>query len=325
MVAKAAAALGRGERLDHPILDQPGWWRRPGRTYARRKYETLGVNSHQGSRPLLITGATGTLGQAFARICSHRGLPFVLTSRAELDICDEGSISHAIDKHRPWAIINAAGFVRASEAEEMADECFRANVTGPELLAKACKLHGLPFVTFSSDLVFDGKLGRSYVERDEPAPACTYGRSKAEAEARLLKLDADALIVRSSAFFGPWDRYNFLSDTIERLKRGEDVVASEKIFVSPTYVPDLVHASLDLLLDGEKGIWHLTNQGAVSWHELALEVADMARVGAGRIRAAEDDETVDTSLTSKRGLLLRPLPQALSEFAAQSESLRKLA
>jgi dTDP-4-dehydrorhamnose reductase len=325
MVAKAAAALGRGEKLDHPILDQPGWWHRPGRTYARRKYQTLGVNSHEGSRPLLITGATGTLGQAFARICSHRGLPYVLTSRAELDICDQGSIEAAIDRYRPWALINAAGFVRTQEAEEMADECFRANVTGPELLAKACKLHGLPFVTFSSDRVFDGKLGRSYVEPDAPAPACAYGRSKAEGDARLLKLDGDALIVRSSAFFGPWDRYNFLSNTIERLERGEDIVASEKIFVSPTYVPDLVHASLDLLLDGEKGIWHLTNQGAVSWHDLALEVADMARVGAGRIRAAEDDETVDTSLTSKRGLLLRPLNQALSEFAAQSESLRKRA
>jgi len=325
LVAKAAAALGRGEKLDHPILDQPGWWHRPGRTYSRRKYETLGVNSHRGSRPLLITGATGTLGQAFARICSHRGLPFVLTSRNELDICDEASIDRAIARYRPWAVINAAGFVRASEAEKMVDECFRANVTGPELLARACKLRGVPFVTFSSDLVFDGKLGRSYVEPDEPAPSCAYGRSKAEAEARLLKLDADALIVRSSAFFGPWDRYNFLSDTIERLRRGEEVVASENIFVSPTYVPDLVHASLDLLLDGEKGIWHLTNQGAVSWHELALEVADMARVGSGQIRVAEDDETVDTSLTSKRGLLLRPLPQALSEFAAHSESLRKLA
>jgi dTDP-4-dehydrorhamnose reductase len=325
LVAKAAAALGRGERLDHPILDQPGWWHRPGRTYARRKYETLGVNSHHGLRPLLITGATGTLGQAFARICSHRGLPHVMTSRAELDICDEASISEALDKYRPWAVINAAGFVRTDEAEHLADECFRANVTGPELLAKACKLHGLPFVTFSSDLVFDGKLGRSYVEPDQPAPACAYGRSKAEAEARLLKLDADALIIRSSAFFGPWDRYNFLSETIERLKRGEEVVASEKTFVSPTYIPDLVHASLDLLLDGEKGIWHLTNQGAVSWHELALEVADMARVGSGRIRAAEDEEKVDTSLTSKRGLLLRPLPQALTDFAAQSESLRTLA
>jgi dTDP-4-dehydrorhamnose reductase len=192
------------------------------------------------------------------------------------------------------------------------------------LLAKACAMHGIPLVTFSSDLVFDGKLGRSYVEPDQPAPANAYGRSKAEAETRLLAIDADALIIRTSAFFGPWDRYNFLYDSIERLKRGEDVVACDKTIVSPTYVPDLVHAALDLLLDEEKGIWHLTNQGAVSWHDLAREAADMAKVDAGRVQVAESTEPADTSLTSSRGLLLRPLDQALGDFVEHSETLREL-
>jgi dTDP-4-dehydrorhamnose reductase len=185
-------------------------------------------------------------------------------------------------------------------------------------------MHGIPLATFSSDLVFDGKLGRSYVEPDQPAPANAYGRSKAEAEARLLAIDADALIIRTSAFFGPWDRYNFLYDSIERLKRGEDVVACDKTIVSPTYVPDLVHATLDLLLDEETGIWHLTNQGAVSWHDLARQAADMARVDAGRVLVAESAEPADTSLTSSRGLLLRPLDQALGDFARHSETLREL-
>ena len=111
-------------------------------------------------------------------------------------------------------------------------------------------------------------------------------RSASTAGARLRRrracsqIDADALIVRTSAFFGPWDRYNFLFNTVERLRRGEDVFASGKSIVSPTYVPDLVHATLDLLLDEEKGIWHLTNQGAISWHELACQVADHAKLDA---------------------------------------------
>ncbi|HXH52166.1 MAG TPA: family 1 glycosylhydrolase [Sphingomicrobium sp.] len=314
LVAKAAAKLGRGEKFDHPLLDLPGWWKRPGRCHARRRFDMLPRDCSR-ARPILITGATGTLGRAFSKICAHRGLAHVLTSRGELDICDEASIAAALERHKPWAVINTAGFVRTWEAEARKDECFRANVTGPELLAKACKVHGIPFVTFSSDLVFDGQLGRSYIEPDRPAPACAYGRSKAEAEARLLASDADALIIRTSAFFGPWDRHNFLFNTIERLKRGEDVVASDRTIVSPTYVPDLVQATLDLLLDEERGLWHLTNQGAVSWHELACEVADRAKLGRNRIRAAEDDEKTDTSLTSSRGLLLRPLDQAIGEFA----------
>ena len=47
--------------------------------------------------------------------------------------------------------------------------------------------------------------------------------------------------------------------------------------VSPTYVPDLVHANLDLLLDDARGIWHLANPGAVTWSELALIAARHGR------------------------------------------------
>nr|MDQ4088682.1 family 1 glycosylhydrolase [Pseudomonadota bacterium] len=121
LVAKAAAALGRGEAFDHPLLDLPGWWRRPGRCHARPRFEMLPRDcSH--ARSILITGATGTLGKAFSRICAHRGLAHVVTSRAELDICDEASIAAALDRYKPWAVINTAGFVRTWEAEQKVDE-----------------------------------------------------------------------------------------------------------------------------------------------------------------------------------------------------------
>ena len=102
------------------------------------------------------------------------------------------------------------------------------------------------------------------------------------------------------------------------------MVASDRTVISPTYVPDLVQAALDLLLDEEKGIWHLTNQGAVSWHQLACEVADAAKANRSLIRAEDGADEVDTSLTSKRGLLLRPLDAAISEFVGSSEALRQL-
>ena len=323
LLAKAAKKLGSGERFEHPLLDLPGWWKRPGRTLARRRFETLPRRAAH-ARPILVTGATGTLGQAFSRMCAHRGLAHVLTSRADLDITDEASIAAALERYKPWAVINAAGFVRTWEADEKFDECLAINAAGPEMLGRASKAAGIPLVTFSSDLVFDGKLGRPYVEPDETAPACAYGKSKAEAEERLMAIDAGALIIRTSAFFGPWDRYNFLFDTLEKLKRGEEVVASDRTMVSPTYVPDLVHATLDLLLDGESGIWHLTNQGAISWHEMALRVADRARLDTRRILRDDGAESSDTSLSSQRGLMLRPLDAALDDFAENSEAFRRL-
>jgi dTDP-4-dehydrorhamnose reductase len=317
MVARAAASLAKGQLLQHPAVTGKPWWKRPERFY-------IGGQACDpqrfGKQPLLMTGATGTLGQAFGRICTVRGLRHVVTDRAALDITDAASIEAGLDRLKPWAVINTAGFVRVPEAEHQPDDCFRINTTGPELLAAACHKRGIPFVTFSSDLVFDGQLGRAYLEPDPTSPTSVYGRSKADAEHRVMTIDPHALIVRTSAFFGPWDRFNFLHDTIGRLHRGEEVHASDNSVVSPTYVPDLVHATLDLLLDGEQGIWHLANEGSVSWHGLARDIADRAGVSARKIvdsAGAKADNTLGTS----RGQLLRPLEAALSDFMLHSETL----
>ena len=318
ILAKAARKIADGGQFDHPVLDLPGWWKRPGRTLARPRYNLLPKDAHKRARVLLISGATGTLGQAFGRICSHRGLAHVLTSRAELDITDEGSIAAAVERYRPWAIINAAGFVRTWDADREYDVCLAANALGPELLARASKAAGIPLVTFSSDLVFDGALGRPYAEGDNINPSCAYGRSKAEGEARLLAIRADSLVIRTSAFFSPWDRHNFLAKTAAKLRRGQEVLVSDRSIVSPTYVPDLVHAALDLLIDGETGIWHLTNQGSISWYDLASEVAARTHAPPTQIRIDPSATPADTSLTSERGLLLRPLESALQDCFEQT-------
>jgi dTDP-4-dehydrorhamnose reductase len=313
-VAQAAKAYAAGEDFDHPVLDSPGWWRRP-----RRLYPWSGNCQpfDWGGRKLLIAGATGTLGNAFARICEERALPFCLTARDELDLADSASVAAAIARHAPWAVINAAGFVRVADAELERDACMAANADGAETLAKACAAAGIPLVAFSSDLVFDGRLGRRYHEGDETAPTCVYGLSKAEAERRVLAAGGRPLVVRTSAFFGPWDRYNFAWHVVDSLARGETVKACSRTSISPTWVPDLCHVVLDLLIDGETGLWHLANDGEVSWYEFARRVAE--RTGLDQDLVVRDDAAEETStvLASRRGVLLRSFESALDEFCAQ--------
>jgi dTDP-4-dehydrorhamnose reductase len=264
-------------------------------------------------RKLLVTGATGTLGRAFAERCEHRGLPFCLSGRDELDVTDPRSIAEAIARHEPWAVINAAGFVRPADAEHDSEACFAANSLGAEQLARACAERGLPLVAFSSDLVFDGRPGALRVESDAPFAASVYGRSKAEAEQRLREAWERALIVRTSAFFGPWDQANFAWRVLAALRRGEPVRASRSGLVSPTYVPDLCTAVLDLLIDGETGIWHLANQYALSWHDFAARIA----AGAGYDPAMVlpiGEPAANSPLASERGMLLPPLDQAIERF-----------
>ncbi len=317
-LAKAAADLARRGAFDHPVLSQPGWWRRGGRFYASS--QSPGDRS-AGQRPrLVITGATGTLGRALSRICTLRGLDHLLLSRADMDIADRKLVERKLADARPWAVINAAGYVNVGRANDERDRCMRENADGPENLAIACRVLGIPFVTFSSDLVFDGSLGRPYREPDSTSPKCVYGLSKAVSEQKVLEAHADALIIRTSAFFGPWDRFNFAYQVLADLDRNETIFVSDKVTVTPTYVPDLAHAMLDLLIDGETGVWHLANAGGCSWRDFAERLADQAGLQK-RLIAIADDEPRDTSLMSARGLLMPSLDDSVGRFFQESETL----
>jgi dTDP-4-dehydrorhamnose reductase len=325
-LAQLAAQLGREGRpslKDHPVLTGPGWWQRD----LRLAYPCHGDIQGQPvcGQPLLIAGATGTLGQAYARLCEARGLPYHLLSRQEMDIADPASVDAALARWQPWAVVNAAGFVRVDAAEQEPRH-WRENVVGAQVLAAACDRAGVRLLAFSSDLVFDGEATRPYLESDLPRPLNAYGRSKLEAERHLLALAPRALVVRTAAFFGPWDRHNFLTLALDALRRGECVMAPHDQWVSPTYVPDLVHATLDLLVDGERGLWHLANRGAVSWWQWARLAAQAAGLDPGRVQAS--DVTACTvravrprfsALASERGQLMPPLEDSLRRYLREHQ------
>ena len=92
------------------------------------------------------------------------------------------------------------------------------------------------------------------------------------------------------------------------------VRACPDTFVSPTFVPDLCHATLDLLIDGETGVWHLANQGRLSWYDFATRVAEGAGFDPALIEAMPAPEPALTALDSARGPMLRPFDHALDEY-----------
>ncbi len=333
--------LATGNEHDHPLLDVPGWWRRPQRLLYPPVDCNVGLDHDQSQklsdsttssriptspRPLAIIGARGTLGKAFARLCDIRGIPYHLLTRQEMDITNPASVDAALSQLNPWAVVNAAGYVRVDDAEREPDICLRVNAEGPAILAAACADRGVALLTFSSDLVFDGAVATPYVESNAVAPLNVYGRSKAEAEARVLKAHPSSLVIRTSAFFGPWDEYNFVTIALRQLAAGHTFIAADDSIVSPTYVPDLVNASLDVLIDGEYGLWHLANNSAIAWAELARLAASMGGVDASRVEARPTKELglaaarpTYSVLGSERGLLLPSLDNAISRYFTERE------
>ena len=334
-LARMLADLSAGREHERPLLATPGWWRRltrliyppvrrsPQPSSNERKRVSMSAGT---SRPILITGGSGTLGRAFARLCDTRGLSFQLLTRQQLDIADAASIESALEEFEPWALVNAAGYVRVDDAEREPELCFRENTKGPETLARICARRAVKLATFSSDLVFDGQQQRPYVESDRVAPLNVYGQSKAEAEARVLEAHPASLVLRTSAFFGPWDEYNFVTAALRTLSAGQRFVAASDAVISPTYVPDLVNACLDLLIDDERGLWHLANDGALTWFDLARRVAELAGLDANSVEARTTAELqlaarrpLYSALGSERGLLLPTLEDALSRYLRDCE------
>jgi dTDP-4-dehydrorhamnose reductase len=327
--------LSSGRTLDEdPLLRMPGWWHRPdrlvhppveGRSYARAPVGPGMDMEDRSCQPLVILGATGTLGDAFARLCDVRGIPYHLLTRRELNLTDPDAMDSVLRRLEPWAVVNAAGYVHVDGAEDDEEQCLLTNAVAPARLAGACARQGVQLVTFSSDLVFDGShdlLHKPYVESDPVAPLSVYGRSKAEMEVRVREVLPSALIIRTSALFGPWDSANFITRALRALEAGRSVVAADDERVSPTYVVDLVHTVLDLLIDREVGVWHLANQGSISWASLAERAAELVGVESGRIQARPSYSLGRTArrprysvLGSERGGLMPTLEDALRRYA----------
>jgi dTDP-4-dehydrorhamnose reductase len=342
-LAAMVRALARDGVYRHPALAAGGWWRRAHRLLypavhvgpdrERACGERRGVRCREAAgaeppaRPLLVTGAAGTLGRAFVRACAERDLAHRACTRRELDIADPARVAAMLDEVAPWAVVNAAGYVRVDDAERDTGACYRDNRDGALVLADACARRDIALLSFSSDLVFDGRRHRPYVESDLTSPLGVYGRSKAEAERCVLERMPSALVVRTSAFFGPWDEHNFVTRVLGSLEADTPVAAACDEIVSPTYVPDLVHAALDLLVDGEGGVWHLANEGALSWAALARRAAEMARLDAGLVRAIPGERLGRaaarppySALASDRGRLLPALDDAMARYCAAREA-----
>ncbi|MFL5966072.1 MAG: sugar nucleotide-binding protein [Gaiellaceae bacterium] len=329
-LATMTRSLARRGSFEHPVLDTAGWWRRPERLWYPAVGPIARPRTGRRARPLLITGATGTLGRAFAAIAEERGLAHVLTNRRRLDGADPGSVEAALAAIRPWAVVNTAGYVRVDEAQADQPSCYRENTLAASTLARACAVRSIPLLTFSTDLVFDGRKRAPYVEDDETAPLNVYGESKAEAERLVMAVHDGALVARTSAFFGPWDDHNFVTRALEALTSGRPYAAPDDAVVSPTYVPDLVQTSLDLLIDGERGIWHLANTGALTWCDLAMRVAEAAEIDAGAVVPVASAEVGWTAprpaysaLASTRGAVMPALDDAIARYTGAREAQKK--
>jgi dTDP-4-dehydrorhamnose reductase len=222
---------------------------------------------------VMIIGATGLLGKALTREWTDDEV-IGLASR-DVDIRDAQRVREVVNASRPEWIVLAAAYTDVDGCESKFDLAFAVNRDGAVNVAVAAKTCGARLLFLSSDYVFDGKKTAPYETQDQRNPQSVYGRSKAEAELRLLETSADCCIARTSWLFGNGGKC--FPDTILKLaatRPALDVVDDQR--GCPTYSVDLARAIIGLCRKDAQGIVHVTNAGDCSWFEFAREIVRMA-------------------------------------------------
>jgi dTDP-4-dehydrorhamnose reductase len=235
---------------------------------------------------VMIFGASGLLGKVLMR--EWRGDEVVGLSSGDADIRDANNVREVVAKARPNWIVLAAAYTNVDDCEIHPELAFAVNRDGPANVAQAAKQVGAKLLFLSSDYVFDGKKTSPYETTDVRNPQSVYGRSKAEAEVRLLDLLPECCIARTSWLFGTGGKC--FPDTILKLAASRpslDVVSDQR--GCPTYSVDLSRAIMGLCRNGARGIVHVTNAAECSWFEFAREIVKGAGI-ATEVRAVSSQQ-----------------------------------
>ncbi len=328
-LAKMVRGLARDGQYDHPVLDQPGWWQRPIRFLypAPTRIPSWRVRSDPpagSDRLLLIVGSAGRFARVLASACEVRALPYRLVSHREMEASSRVEVSAMLAGTRPWAVINAAGYSDVDGAEVEVDLCMRDNRDAAAVLAGLCAEQNIPFATFSTDLVFDGEQSQAYLESQPTNPINIFGYSKVQAEAAVLAACRRNLIFRPGFVFYAWDHRDFLARSLDRLAQGLPVSVPDDIYISPAHLPEVLDHCLDLLIDGEAGVWHLTHQESLSCAEFVRLVARTAGLNFSLVEGKpagdftwQSQRPRLSALATERGALLKPISRGIDNFLAQ--------
>lgn len=267
-------------------------------------------------RRTLVTGCNGQLGRAVRALAEERGLSssFDFNDIDTFDFSDS-SAYESIDWDLYGTVINCGAYTAVDKAEtpEGRTNAWKANATGPALLACACAKHDITLVHISSDYVFDGT--RELHDEQEPySPINVYGQSKAAGDIAVAGCPRH-YILRSSWVIG--DGHNFVKTMVSLSNRVADpeddldkVTVVDDQLGRLTFTKDMAEAIFHLLdTDAPYGTYNCTGSGAVkSWADIARMCFDAANGNGDKVVPVS---TADYYAEAKGPIAPRPIHSAL--------------
>ena len=220
---------------------------------------------------ILITGAKGQLAtDIVSALKDEKDINLLLADIDELDITDENKVKKYFDENKIDMVIHTAAWTRVDDAENNKEIVYKINVLGTKYLVDNCDKKNIPMIYFSTDYVFGGEGDKPYKEDDKINPLGYYAVTKYEGEKEVMRLKK-YFILRISWVFGK-NGNNFIN-TMLRLSETHDTltVVNDQVG-SPTYTVDVASVIKQFVRSDKYGVYHVTNEGYVSWADFAREI-----------------------------------------------------
>jgi dTDP-4-dehydrorhamnose reductase len=230
---------------------------------------------------VLITGAGGQVGRelvdVFRADAHHQVHAF---DHATLDVSDRDAVLAIVTSTRPEVVIHPAAWTAVDACEGDPDRAMAVNALGTRHIADGARRVAAPVFYVSTDYVFDGSKAAPYVEWDEPSPASVYGRSKLAGER---ELDPGSTVIRTSWVCG-YHGANMVKTILRLAAENETLTFVDDQRGHPTFADDLAAMIKRLVVERRPGLFHVTNQGPVSWYDFAGAVLRFAGQDPGRVK-----------------------------------------
>jgi dTDP-4-dehydrorhamnose reductase len=204
---------------------------------------------------------------------------------ADLDITDSRKLADAVGETRPDLIINCAAFTGVDAAEDEPETAQRVNNDAAGHLAALASGAGAMLVHYSTDYVFSGseadmvRYPSGFDEGHTPNPANVYAHTKYAGERAIRSSACDHLIIRTSWLCGSGG-HNFVRTMLRLGAERDEISVVNDQFGSPSYTGNVIHNTMALLQAGEKGLWHVTSRGIITWYDFAVEIMRQTGLGA---------------------------------------------
>jgi dTDP-4-dehydrorhamnose reductase len=223
-----------------------------------------------------VIGASGRLGGVVAKELLQTGYTVSSLDFPDFDITNASQVSSVFRWLNPDVIVNCSAYNAVDAAESNVSAAFALNAHGPSYLAAAAKRCNAMLVHYSTDFVFDGESDRPYTEDDPVNPLSVYGASKKAGEDESRQAPRHFILRLESLFGGSGlaGHQATVDYFLNAILGGVKLRAACDRTTSPSYVPDVVRATLELIkCDAGYGTYHCVNSGFTTWDELAREIA----------------------------------------------------